>query len=316
MCLTLKSPCGDAAEILLNGAELQSWRVQGVDLLWEKQPALWDQTAPVLFPVVGWTRGGHARVGGKTYPLSLHGFAWKRHFSIAEQADDFLRLRLEDDAQTRALYPFAFRFEVEFRLRDGALDNDLVVVNTGDASLPYACGLHPAFRWPLAGSQAPHAILFDKPERAAVPIIAPGGLFSARTRPAPLEGQRLPLSADLMSNEALCFLDAASDGLAFDNGAGARLRVALRDFPHIALWALPPAPFLCIEAWTGYGDPEAFEGELAQKPSMRLLAPGAQARHGATFWLEGGAHGFPGGESGLRARRGTIIASPRANTTR
>ena len=67
---------------------------------------------------------------------------------------------------------------------------------------------------------------------------------------------------------------------------GLRLRVDLEDFPHLALWARPPAPFLCIEAWTGHGDPVGFAGELADKPSMRLLPPGATARHTARFSLE------------------------------
>ena len=42
-------------------------------------------------------------------------------------------------------------------------------------------------------------------------------------------------------------------------------------FSHAALWTRPGAPFLCLEAWTGYSDPEDFAGELSDKPSMRVL---------------------------------------------
>lgn len=284
--IRLHNSAGDAAEIALFGAELVSWRAGGVDLVWAKDANVWNQTAPILFPVVGWTRDACVRVCGNTYPLGLHGFAWKKRFEIAEQADDYLRLTLTEDAETREQYPFGFRLEVEFRLSAGALENALVVTNTGATPLPYACGVHPAFRWPLDGSSAQHAILFDKDERPTVPIIAPGGLFSRRKRPVPLYDRRLPLSHALMTNEALCFLDARSRRLAFDNGAGTRLVAELEDFPHIALWSLPPAPFLCIEAWTGHGDPEDFYGDLFEKPSMRILAPGGRARHGVIFHLE------------------------------
>ena len=68
-----------------------------------------------------------------------------------------------------------------------------------------------------------------------------------------------------------------------DPAPGARLRIDLENFPHLALWARPPAPFLCIEAWTGHGDPVGFEGEISQKPSMRLLGPGETGRHTARF---------------------------------
>ena len=84
----------------------------------------------------------------------------------------------------------------------------------------------------------------------------------------------------------MCFLDIASRRVAFDNGAGLRLSATLDNFPHLALWARPPAPFLCIEAWTGHGDPVGFDGDISDKPSMRLLAPGAMARHAAHFAVE------------------------------
>ncbi len=284
--ILLSNDAGDRATIDTFGAELMFWRVGGVDLVWARNPTIWDQSAPILFPVVGWTRDGNARVGGKDFPLSLHGFAWKKQFSTGEQAADFLRLELEADDETRALYPFEFRLTVEFRLLTGGLENTLVVTNKDSAPLPYACGLHPAFNWPLDGSDAPHSIVFDRAERAEAPVIAPGGLFSNRTRPVPMRGHILPLSQELLKDEALCFLNANSRRLAFDNGAGSKLTVELEGFPHIAFWSLPPAPYLCIEAWTGHGDPEDFFGELAEKPSMRLLAPGKSSRHAAIFRFE------------------------------
>ena len=277
---------GDSAEILPFGAELSAWRADGVDMIWAKDPAIWDQTAPVLFPVVGWTRDAQVTVDGRSYPLALHGFAWKKCFEIAERRADYLRLVLLDDAETHALYPFAFRFEVEFALRKGALDNNLIVTNTDVRPLPYACGLHPAFRWPLAGSGAEHAIVFEADENPDVPIIGPGGLFMKDTKRTPLAGNRLPLSPPMFARDALVFLNLNSRSLAFDNGAGARLTVSLDDFPHIGFWTLPPAPYLCIEPWTGHGDPVDFRGDIYEKPSMRILAPGETARHGARFAFE------------------------------
>lgn len=277
---------GDTAEILPFGAELCAWRTGGVEMIWAKDPKVWDQTAPILFPVVGWTRNGQVLVEGKTYPLSLHGFAWRKRFEVAERRRDYLRLLLVDDAETRALYPFSFHFEVEFRLRGGALDNHLIVANTDARPLPYACGLHPAFRWPLADSVAEHAIVFEAEERPDVPVIGPGGLLMKETKRTPLAGNRLPLSPPMFARDALVFLNLKSRGLVFDNGAGARLRVALDDFPHAGFWTLPPAPYLCIEPWTGHGDPVDFRGDLYEKPSMRVLQPGESARHGASFAFE------------------------------
>ena len=226
------------------------------------------------------------RVKGQTYPLSLHGFAWKKQFSVGERQDDFVRLELRADMDTRGLYPFDFLFAVEFRLLTSGLENVLIVENTGENPLPYAVGLHPAFRWPLAGSTAPHSIIFEKPENPEVPPIGPGGLLTRQKKKLPFSGRMLPLSAEMFMKDALVFLNAESRRIAFDNGAGARVVAEFPDFPHIAFWTLPPAPYLCIEPWTGHSDPEDFFGELDEKPSMRRLAPGESARHAATFRFE------------------------------
>src|SRR5437764_496961 len=73
------------------------------------------------------------------------------------------------------------------------------VENTGSGAMPYAVGLHPGFRWPLAGSDAPHRIVFAKPESPTVPVITGDGLFSARQRPVPLAQQALRLTPDLFA---------------------------------------------------------------------------------------------------------------------
>ncbi|MDE3175585.1 MAG: aldose 1-epimerase family protein, partial [Pseudomonadota bacterium] len=171
---------------------------------------------------------------------------------------------------------------VEYRLADDGFEIALEIANSGDAAMPYACGLHPGFAWgpPHEGAW----VRFAAAERAEVPVIAPGGLFSDQTRAIPLQdGRNLPLDDALLAREALCFLNLASRALRFEPGDGSALEMTLDDFPHVALWSRPPAPFLCLEAWTGYGDPVGFSGDLDEKPSMRRLAPGARARHRAVF---------------------------------
>jgi galactose mutarotase-like enzyme len=272
------------AMIALRGAELTRWRVAGREMIWTPDAAVWADSAPILFPVVGWTREGQARVDGVAYPLGLHGFARACAFAVESRSADRVVLILRATEETRALYPFAFALRVEYALEDAALAVALSVENTGSAPMPYACGLHPGFRWPFDGGAAPdYRIVFDAPESPRVPIIAPGGLFSHETRPVPIDGRELALAHDLFAREALCLIDARSAGLTFERRGGAALRVDLDDFPHLALWSRVGAPFLSIEAWTGHGDPVGFTGELRDKPSMRLLPPGARARHAARF---------------------------------
>ncbi|MGA2494371.1 MAG: aldose 1-epimerase family protein [Roseiarcus sp.] len=265
------------------GAEAIAWRVGDVELLWPGDPAIWSEISPILYPVVGWTRDG-ARVGGRQYPLRLHGFASGEDFAVETAGGAFARLSLRDNAKTRALYPFAFEFAVEYRLAGAALEITLEVANPGDAPAPYACGLHPGFRWPFAGAgRAGARVRFDKDEPANAPAIAPGGLISAKTRAIPLNDKMLPLDDQLFASDAVCFLEPASRSLRFEQADGSAIEMDFSGFGMAALWTRPGAPFLCLEAWTGHSDPEGFAGDLFEKPAMRALAPGGLARHRAVY---------------------------------
>ena len=268
----------------MSGAELRAWSVGGTPLLWSPDPAIWTETAPLLFPVVGWTRGAGITVEGRRYPLGLHGFARALPFAVVDREPSRVRLRLTSDAETLALYPFEWTLEVAVALAGASLATRVTVHNDGERAMPYALGLHPGFRWPFAGGALEdYAVDFAEPEEPSVPVISSDGLFTRRTRPVPMEGRRLPLSAALMGEEALCFLGARSDQVRFAHRSGAAITVALEDFPHIALWSRPAGRFLCVEAWTGQGDFVDADGDIAGKPSMRHLPPGETAHHAATF---------------------------------
>jgi galactose mutarotase-like enzyme len=273
---------GARLEVDTLGAEARRWSVGGVDLLWPGDAAVWHEISPILYPVVGWTRDG-ARVAGRHYPLGLHGFARHKPFEVVARGPDLLRLALNDDRATREAYPFAFRFAVEYRLTGDALGIALEVENPGEIAAPYACGLHPGFRWPVAsGKRAGALVRFEREESGQVPRMAPGGLVGRTTKTLPFQGRELPLSDDLLANDALCFLSPNSRSLEFVM-QGATIAMDFPGFDHCALWTRPPAPYLCLEAWTGYSDPEGFDGDLFDKPSMRVLAPGEKARHEATY---------------------------------
>jgi galactose mutarotase-like enzyme len=288
---TIEISSGDSvARIALRGAELKSWKFAGRELIWPGDEVFWEDSAPILFPIVGWTRDGIV-VDGRRYPLGLHGFARGQDFAVAERASDRAIFRLAANPATRTLYPFEFELEVQIVIKNNQLMTAIHVINQGACRLPFACGLHPGFHWPLPGAAGPHFVRFDREENPEVPVIAPGGLFSLARRKIPLRGRELPLTSDIFQ-EALCFLDARSSGLAFfaRDSTGAEkplLRMELENFPHMALWSPPRAPFLCLEAWTGHGDPEGFLGDIFAKPSMQSLNPGESARCAATFVWSG-----------------------------
>lgn len=285
----IEAPDGTAATIALNGAEPVSWRVGGREYLWSGDPEHWNRHAPWLFPVVGASAGGVVRVEGREYPMAQHGFARDMPFAIVAREPDTVTLRLTDSLETRAHYPFPFRLDITATVRAGGLDFAILVENPGTTALPYGLGFHPAFPWPFAGGErragGGYAVVFEHAERASVPEIAPGGLIAREERPIPMEGDRLPLDPE-MFKEALVFLNAKSRWFRFEAPDGRAILMEMEDFPHLAVWTKPTAPFLSLECWTGYADHAGFAGELSERASQRLLSPGATASHGVRITLK------------------------------
>lgn len=262
------------------GAELTHLRdAQGRELMSDGDPAFWSGRAPLLFPIVGALRDGIYRLDDRDYALLQHGFARRREFTLVEHASDRAVFRLEDDAETRADYPFAFALDAAFTLDGATLAIKATVTNRGDVPMPASFGFHPAFAWPLPGGGAKeaHRIVFAQGEPAPLNRIE-GGLIGSADRKTPVEGDTLRLRDDLFTHDALVWTAPVSRSLRYGPSEGPQLDIAFPDMPTLAIWTKPGARFICVEPWQGHADPVGFDGEIWDKPGMLKLVPG-ESRH-------------------------------------
>jgi galactose mutarotase-like enzyme len=262
------------ATIKADGAELCSLcDATGEDMLWQALP-VWPRHAPVLFPIVGRLKDDELRHNGRTYRLTQHGFARDHRFAWLNRTATSCRLVLHDDAATRAVYPFAFRFEVAFALEDDALINTFTVINTGRETLPASVGAHPGFRWPVREEidKTAHVLEFDQPEPAPIRRLT-GGLLGA-PEPTPIEGATLALDPALFEADAIILDQLASSSVRFTAPGAEAIEVAWEGFRELGIWMRPGGDFLCIEPWYGTASPVDFDGEFHDKPGLMLIPPG------------------------------------------
>ncbi len=147
-CLLIQRPECEAV-VSLYGGHLLHFTPRGqAPWLWLSQDALLDgQHAirggiPVCWP---WFGPSPERVGaGKPQ----HGFARNKTWQldgISEDADSTLiHLSLSDDAETRALWPFAFELQLDIKV-GRELTLQLTCCNTGDQPFTYSGALHTYF---------------------------------------------------------------------------------------------------------------------------------------------------------------------------
>jgi galactose mutarotase-like enzyme len=268
---------GLSARVTAQGAELCLLRdATGLDYLWPAGPA-WPRHAPVLFPIVGRLKGDTLHHDGQDYRMTQHGFARDRRFEWVERTDTGCTLVLRDDAQSRAIYPFPFQFEIRYAITDATLAISYTVTNTGGAVLPASMGAHPAFRWPLVPGtpKDDYDLTFDAPEPGPLCALA-GGLLTGGERPSPVVGTDLALTEALFVDDALILPHPASRSVRFAAASGPALTVAWEGFDQLGIWSRVGSDFLCIEPWCGMASPADFDGAFADKPWLMLIPPGAQ----------------------------------------
>jgi len=275
------------AAVLATGAELCSLRdAAGREYLWQAGPA-WPRHAPNLFPIVGRLKDDRLLHDGKEYRLTQHGFARDRRFTWLAQEKTSCRLVLADDAETRALYPFAFRFVLAYEVTATALCVSFTVENPGPAVLHASMGAHPAFNWPLAPviEKNSHRIVFAEPE--AGPIFqVKGGLLQAATIPSPVVVRTLALNEALFDEDALIFKPSHGRALRYEAKGGPALALSWDGFTDLGIWSRRGGDFLCIEPWLGYASPASFVGDFVEKPGLMHLAPGESRTASLTIGID------------------------------
>jgi len=255
---------GLSASVLAQGAELCALRdTRGRDFIWPAEP------------IVGRLRDDTLIHNGRSYRLTQHGFARDRRFAWVERSPAGCRLALADDAQTRAMFPFAFRFEVGYVIAGMTLEVTYRVTNTGEEVLPASMGAHPAFRWPLVPGEPKEAyvLTFEAEEPGPLRGVV-GGLLTEADRPSPIVRGHLALNEALFAADALILEHPASRSVRFAAASGPSLTVAWDGFEQLGLWSRAGGDFLCIEPWRGMASPADFAGEFMQKPWLMLIPPG------------------------------------------
>jgi len=257
------------------GAELCSLRdAAGEEMLWQAG-AVWPRHAPVLFPIVGRLKEDTLRHQGKTYRLTQHGFARDRRFAWLNRTATACSLVLHDDAETRAMYPFAFRLEIAFALDDDTLEQSFTVTNPGREVLPVSVGAHPGFPWPLADGvhKSAHVLEFAETEAAPVRRLT-SGLVTDELHPTPVSGRTLLLDPALFAADAVILSDLASSSVRYTAPGAPAVEVAWDGFRQLGIWSREGGDFLCIEPWFGTASSVDFDGEFRDKPGLMLIPPG------------------------------------------
>ena len=141
-----------AVTISSRGAEMQSVIYQGKEYLWQGDPAFWKRRDANLFPYVGRLTEGKYIYRGQEYSLPIHGFCIGTEFEVEEQSGGSVTFLLTDNAERRAMFPFAFAFRVRYALDGNRIIKTCTVENRDEKLMHFGFGGHPGFNVPVGAS--------------------------------------------------------------------------------------------------------------------------------------------------------------------
>lgn len=261
------------------GAELTSLidTRDGVEHMWSADPKFWPRKAPILFPCVGESKNGAVSFDGNDYPMQRHGFTRKQVFDCVDLNAERAVFVLTENEETLKGYPFSFRFEVEYHLSGNTLEHRFKMVNTGDATLGYQLGGHPAFAVPFSDDEqfSDYCIRFDQTMELKRHLLNDAGLYNGKTRKVLDSEDEIPLEYELFNEDALVFKNISSKQVWIQSKAGGkRLQVDFAEFPHLGIWSKPGADYVCIEPWIGCADSHDQQPDFFKKDSVQTLDAG------------------------------------------
>jgi galactose mutarotase-like enzyme len=262
------------------GAELSSIQKisSGREYLWNANPEVWGSHSPVLFPIIGRLKEDTYFYKNKKYRLQGHGFIRNNDRMVPEiQNKNSVVFSLNSSEETLVLYPFHFKFEISYQLENHQVIILHRVINTGNETMFFSIGGHPAFKCPFLENEqySDYFLLFEKKETALCWGPTEDGLIGPELRSVIDNENRILLDDNTFNKGALVFKELNSSKISLvSRKTGPVLSVNFSGFPYLGIWAKPKAQFVCIEPWLGIADSWNCDQNIETKEGMLALPAG------------------------------------------
>lgn len=260
------------AEISTLGAEINCLKSKkdGTDFIWNGDPSVWKNHAPILFPFVAKPLGDKYLIDGIEceYPKN-HGFVRDLETEVIYQEKSKVIFQLTDSDKTLYRYPYHFCLQSEYELVENGLNWKLSVKNTDTRSFKFSIGTHAAFCCPRNTDpegtlNSDYVVEFEGHKPLNRVVTTPENLLLENeegkcpyTKPYnESEKGFIPLTADGFGNGHL-FAEYSSEWVGLRNkNDNSLVSIESKGFPYCMIWqntAGKPS-FICIEPWHGIPD--------------------------------------------------------------
>ena len=262
------------------GAQVKSVvrKEDGVEHMWQADPAVWGYHAPIMFPHAGRVVENTIEAKGQKFTSKQHGFARTMEHTFVEQTENSVVLELTENPQTLKVWPYRFRLQSIFTLEKDVLHHTLAVENLDEDDLYFGIGYHPAYAIPFDGEHTvqDYELRFDSMQSPLCVSCMPNGLVTGECYSLGNNISSIPLTEDLFANDSHAMVNLTSKTLGvYEKDTGRAVVCGISGFPYTLIWSMPgELKFVCIEPWHSLPSLEGGSTRWEEKPAAACLAPG------------------------------------------
>lgn len=248
------------ATINSRGAELYSLMSNdGVEYIWQRDPAYWSYCAPILFPIVGNLRDKKTIINGEEYNMNSHGFLRTQEFELFHQEENEISFVNTFNKDTLKLFPFKYKVIITYSLKGKTIRTNYKVINENHNTLLFNIGGHPAINVPLYEGENfnDYTVTFEKEESFTSPKVESNGTLNFNEAARRYELLKsIDLDYELFNIDTIVIPRVRSSYVTLLNKEEKGIKFSFPNFKSFALWSPygKKAPFVCLEPWIGYGD--------------------------------------------------------------
>ena len=255
----------------------------GTELMWQTDSEdIWNDHAPLLFPVCGQLKDKGYSYNGVRYDMSSHGFAKRSKFILTTLDNDKILFELRSNEETRKIYPFDFILYASYELCDKDVIFSVTVKNLGKDIMPFMFGWHPGFVLPCNENCdiENYKILFGDYQKVTWTPLQNGCFARPYGEDYKIsDGAYTLCEKEIYDNDTMIFSDCGNSIKLFAENQPFSLLMSWSDnLPYLCVWKEPEnsAKFICLEPWTGTPN-NGEDEENFNSRKMERINPGESA---------------------------------------
>ena len=250
------------------GAELISVKFDGIEKMHDGQTG-WNRHSPVLFPIVGKLKNGKTSINGTEYEMRQHGFARDMEFEKIDENSYVLK----SNEETLKKFPFKFELYISYETTSRKVTTKYIVVNKDEKTMIFGLGGHPAFSCEYTSGK--YRLEFEDIEEELEIYQLEDGLVKKEPEKTKkfIRENRIFLDSHTFKKDAIIMKNLASNKVYLKTETKTILGFEFKDFPYLAIWSKPEAPFICIEPWFNTADKVDSNGIFEEKEDLIELKP-------------------------------------------